>query len=284
MEHPLVIQKKEIITSWIKKQKCKGKTVGFIPTMGALHDAHLSLVKTAQELCDITVVSIYVNPTQFGPGEDFDAYPRVLDDDLEKLYRLNVDMVFAPDNHIMYSGNPLTKVQVDLLTETLCGAKRPGHFNGVTLVVAKLFNIVQPDMAFFGKKDFQQYVTIKKMVEDLDFPVKIIGCDIVREHDGLAMSSRNRYLSKKERKNAPAIYKALLKGKANSSSKTPAEIIRQISTDIEISGGKIDYVQCVNSTDLQPVLSFEKEVLIAVAVFYGTTRLIDNIIIKPQKI
>ncbi|MGM0596550.1 MAG: pantoate--beta-alanine ligase [Myxococcota bacterium] len=279
---PKVIKNKKITRNWILQNKFRGKTIAFVPTMGYLHKGHLALVEKANKLADLTAVSIYVNPTQFGPNEDFQEYPRSLDQDLEKLATLNVDLVFAPSDKEMYPEGFVTTVHVDKLTAPLCGARRPGHFDGVTTIVSKLFNIINPDFAVFGEKDFQQLTVVKRMVKDLDFVVEIESCPTVRESDGLALSSRNQYLTSKQRKEAPVISQALNRVKelvAQNQITTPSEaeaktknIIKQNSTC-----AKIDYIQCLSADNLHEVNNFDNSTVLAAAVFFGKTRLIDNI-------
>lgn len=268
------------LQQYIREEKKKGKIVGFVPTMGALHEGHLSLIREARKNNDIVVVSIFVNPLQFGPNEDYNKYPRPKDEDLEKCNLENVDIVFAPSENSFYEKPHFTYVEVENLSNKLCGKSRPGHFRGVCTVVLKLFNIVQPDNAYFGKKDFQQQVIIKKMVKDLSLPVNIVPMPIIREKDGIALSSRNKYLSDEERKDALLINKALklatdliLKGE------TSSEKIKKLIIDTIVSGknNKIDYVEIVDDTFLNKKNVIDKDTLIAVAVFTGSTRLIDNV-------
>ena len=257
-----------------------GKRVGFVPTMGYLHEGHLSLVRRAREENDIVVVSIFVNPTQFGPREDFDRYPRDLERDAELLRKEGVDYLFHPTAEEMYPKGFSTFVEVKGLTEGLCGAKRPGHFRGVATVVTKLLNIVQPDRAYFGEKDFQQLQVIKRLVEDLNIPVEVVGCPIVREEDGLALSSRNVYLSREERESALSLYrglklaKELFEGGERDAEKIKREVEKLILSHPRVS--KIDYVEIVDSKTLKPVKEVKEGDTIALAVFVGKTRLIDN--------
>ena len=271
----------------IKELRCLGKSIGFVPTMGYLHEGHLSLVRRAKKENDAVVVSIFVNPIQFGPGEDFERYPRDIERDKALLEKEGVDVLFVPDVDEMYGGGEfLTFVEVEKITEKLCGAKRPGHFRGVTTVVSKLFNIVMPDRAYFGKKDYQQLIVIRKMVEDLNFPVKIVGCPIVREPDGLAKSSRNVYLSKEERKAATVLYRALKFAKEyyDSGKKDALFLKKQIEEILEKEPlvRKIDYVEIVDGKTLEPVSVLSPGVLIALAVFIGKARLIDNWIVGEK--
>ncbi len=257
-----------------------GKTIGFVPTMGYLHKGHLSLVRRARGENDVVVVSIFVNPTQFGPNEDFEKYPRDLERDSQLLKAEGVDYLFYPSAEEMYPKGYSTFVEVEGLTEGLCGAKRPGHFRGVATVVTKLLNIVRPHRAYFGEKDFQQLQIIKRLVRDLNIPVEIVGCPIVREEDGLALSSRNTYLSRKERESAVALYRGLKlakelfeKGERNS------EKIKERVRELILSYPKvkrIDYVEIVDSETLKPVKEVKEGDTIALAVFVGETRLIDN--------
>jgi pantoate--beta-alanine ligase len=259
-----------------------GQKVGFVPTMGALHAGHLSLIQAARVDCSFVVVSLFVNPTQFTPGEDYQKYPRTLDADVQTCRREKVDLVFAPAADVMYAGEHLTTVHVAGLTDVLCGPHRPGHFDGVTIVVAKLLNIVQPDAAYFGQKDAQQAVVIKRMAAELFFPVEIVVCPTVREDDGLAMSSRNAYLSGEQRAQAAAIYAALAAAgeRVARGERNVATLIEQITADLEAAGPcKIDYVSIVDPETLQPVERVIAPALVAVAVRIGSTRLIDNLLV-----
>jgi len=277
IKSPIIMQQK------IRELK-KDKKIGFVPTMGALHDGHLTLVRKSKEENDITVVSIFVNPKQFGPNEDFASYPRTFESDKEKLEKEGVDFLFYPDVNDMYPEDYSTIVEVTSdITKKLCGRKRPGHFKGVTTVVAKLFNIVLPDNAYFGLKDYQQYVITKRMVKDLNFSINIVGVPIVRESDGLAMSSRNKYLSPDERKDAVLIYTSLLEAKKLIENGIKSAYI--IKKEIEnILGGsrfsKIDYVEIVDPETLKSVDNISKTVLIAIACYFGKARLIDNMLIE----
>lgn len=262
------------------------KIVGFVPTMGALHIGHESLIEAALQQTDYVVVSIFVNPTQFGPGEDFQDYPRPLDRDLVICERCGVDLVFAPTAEEMYGAGNQTWVNVEKLTDRLCGRSRPHHFRGVTTVCAKLFNIVGPNAAFFGQKDAQQAIVVRKMVEDLNLPVEIVICPTVREADGLAVSSRNCYLSAEQRKDAGKIYEALqecerlVKGGAGDVD----VIIEQMRRGLEaIREVEIEYVEIVDAETLEPVESVRGKVLVAVAAKIGTTRLIDNIVLDTNR-
>ncbi|WP_457679551.1 pantoate--beta-alanine ligase [Thermovibrio sp.] len=262
--------------------KKTGKEVGFVPTMGYLHEGHLSLVRRARRENEVVVVSIFVNPTQFGPNEDFERYPRDLERDLELLKKEGVDLVFTPSAEEIYPEGFSTSVEVKGLTEGLCGAKRPGHFRGVATIVAKLLNIVMPERAYFGEKDYQQLQVIKRLVSDLNIPVKVVGCPIVREEDGLALSSRNTYLSKKERESALSLYRGLKLAKElfERGERKPERIKKEVRKLIlsHPKVEKIDYVEIVDGTTLKPVNEVKEGDLIALAVFVGKTRLIDNYI------
>ncbi|MHA3091231.1 pantoate--beta-alanine ligase [Acinetobacter brisouii] len=257
------------------------KRIGFVPTMGNLHEGHLNLVREAKKLCDVVVVSIFVNPIQFGPNEDFDNYPRTLDKDSQLLADVGCDIVFAPSVEQMYGKQPLlTNISVSGITADLCGASRPGHFDGVAVVVSKLFNIVQPNLAFFGQKDFQQLAVIRQLVQDLSFPIEVIGVPITRAADGLALSSRNGYLTPEQRAVAPTIYqslkhaeKALLEGVSLDT------VLAEITTQLTQAGFVVDYVEARSPT-LQMVTDFKQDTVIFVAAKLGTTRLIDNLIVK----
>jgi pantoate--beta-alanine ligase len=263
--------------------KRKGKTIGFVPTMGALHQGHLSLVRQSRKENDITAVSIFVNPIQFGPKEDLRAYPRPLSKDLALCKKEKVDFVFYPSASSMYSEGFRTAVEVLGLGEALCGMCRPGHFRGVTTVVAKLFNIVLPDCAYFGRKDAQQALIIKRMVSDLNFSLKIKVLPTIREKDGLAMSSRNVYLDQKQRKDSLVISKSLgLAGELiRHGQRNAGHIISKMRSLIEAKkSAKIEYIAIVDSRELKPIKTVEDNCLIALAVRFGHTRLIDNIMIK----
>ena len=257
-------------------------SLGFVPTMGFLHEGHMSLVRTCQEQCAHTVVSIFVNPTQFGPNEDFECYPRDFESDQALCAERGVDCIFYPEVSEMYPPQSLTTVQVAKITQPLCGKSRPTHFQGVTTVVAKLFNIVNPQRAYFGQKDLQQSIVIRTMAQDLNMPIQIVVCPIFRENDGLAMSSRNKYLSLKERRCAPALYKALQEAKSefNLGEKSATVLKRgieeRISAALGAGVGQIDYVEIIDVSLLEPVETIRTGDAAAVAVFVGSTRLIDN--------
>ncbi len=263
--------------------KAKGKTVGLVPTMGYLHEGHLSLMRAAGRDCDISVLSIFVNPAQFGPKEDYKRYPRDNARDLKLARSAGVDCVFLPEAGEMYPADYITYVNAEKLSSVLCGASRPGHFKGVATVVTKLFNIVQPDVSYFGQKDAQQARIIEKIAEDLNIPVRINVMPIAREPDGVAMSSRNVYLNKSERKDAAILYGALLLAKCliSRGERDAAEIIGAMKNMIKkIPSAKIDYIEIVDSKNLEPSRRLKNEVLVALAVWIGKTRLIDNIVVN----
>ena len=263
----------------VKEWKAQGLTVGFVPTMGYLHEGHESLIKKANEENDRVVVSIFVNPIQFGPKEDLSTYPRDLESDTILCKGAGADIIFHPENEEMYFEDFSTFVDMKGLTDELCGKSRPTHFRGVCTVVSKLFNIVAPHRAYFGEKDAQQLAVIKRMVRDLNIDVEVIGCPIVREEDGLAKSSRNTYLSEEERKAATILNKALTeaKNKIANGERVASNIINSITETISTEPlAKIDYVQVVDSFSMESVSTLEKSVLVAIAVFIGKTRLIDN--------
>jgi pantoate--beta-alanine ligase len=258
------------------------KRLGFVPTMGALHEGHLSLVRAAKAKCDVAVVSIFINPLQFGPGEDLAKYPRTFEPDRKLLEKENVDILFAPTPEEMYPAGAVTYVTVEGLGEKLCGRSRPGHFRGVTTVVAKLFHIVEPDMAFFGQKDAAQATIVRRMVRDLNLPVEIVVCPIVREPDGLAMSSRNAYLNPQERKSALALNRALseVKSRFDQGERNAINLIaagKQVLTQEPTV--RLDYFEIVNPVTLDPVRERTSSALVAVAAFVGNTRLIDNMLL-----
>lgn len=259
-----------------------GNSLGFVPTMGALHEGHLSLVRAAKAGCDVVAASIFVNPTQFGAGEDLAKYPRNFERDCELLEREGVAVLFAPSVEEMYPAGAMTWVTVDGLSDKLDGRSRPGHFRGVTTVVAKLFHIVDPDAAFFGQKDAAQLAIIRRMVMDLKLPVEIVACPIVREADGLAMSSRNAYLDPQERKQALVLHRSLMRvRKLFEAGERSAEKLIAVGRE-EIAGEesvRLDYFEMVNPESLDSVEKVGGGVLVAVAAFVGATRLIDNILL-----
>lgn len=263
----------------VRQWQLDGLRVGFVPTMGNLHAGHISLVDAARQHADRVVASIFVNPTQFGPNEDFDAYPRTLDADAEQLRRAQCDLLFAPSVDEMYPDKNLSWVDVDKLGDYLCGASRPGHFRGVTTVVSKLFNIVGPDIACFGEKDFQQLAVIRRMVKDLFMPVQIVGVPTLREPNGLAMSSRNGYLTADEKQQAAQINTVLqaLRAAIQTGNVNYRALESKYSQTLEDSGFKVDYLHISNADTLAPATSPDSHLVIAVAAKLGVTRLIDNV-------
>ena len=261
----------------IKQWKKEGKTIGLVPTMGFLHEGHASLIRKCREQNDIVVVSDFVNPTQFGPNEDLEAYPRDFERDSKLCESLGADLIFAPSPEDMYH-DPHAFVSIDTLSETLCGKTRPIHFKGVCTVVTKLFHIVAPDRAYFGEKDAQQLAIIRKMVKDLNFDIEIVGCPIVREEDGLAKSSRNTYLNDKERQAALCLSRAVKTGKEVIYTGADAkEELNPMKAIIEAEPlARIDYVMMVDALTMQPIEKADRDVLVAMAVYIGKTRLIDN--------
>lgn len=259
----------------------RGGNVAFVPTMGNLHEGHLSLVRAARLLADRVVVSIFVNPLQFGAGEDFANYPRTLDNDTAMLEGEGTDLLFAPPVAVMYPKPQAqqTRVEVPELSDLLCGAYRPGHFVGVATVVCKLFNMVQPDVALFGKKDYQQLMVIRRMVDDLAMPVRVVGVDTVREADGLAMSSRNGYLTAEQRATAPVLFRVLsgLAGKLREGGDDFVALQAQATRELDESGFTTDYVAIRRAADLQEPEPGEPNLVILAAAYLGKARLIDNI-------
>ncbi|ARG18188.1 MULTISPECIES: pantoate--beta-alanine ligase [Acinetobacter] len=254
------------------------KIIGFVPTMGNLHEGHLTLVREAKKLCDVVVVSIFVNPTQFGPGEDFDNYPRTLEQDSRLLADVGCDIIFAPSVEQMYGTQPrLTNISVSQITDDLCGSSRPGHFDGVALVVTKLFNIVQPNYAFFGQKDYQQLAVIRQFVQDLNIPLEVIGVPIVRAADGLALSSRNGYLTPEQRQIAPVIYQGLKQAEEQlHQGKDLQQVLADLKTLLTDNGFVVDYVEA-RQPNLLAVSQFDRDIVLFVAAKLGGTRLIDNL-------
>jgi pantoate--beta-alanine ligase len=259
--------------------RSQGKTIGCVPTMGYLHEGHLSLMREARHRADVVVISIFVNPTQFGPSEDLDTYPRDLEGDLKKAEALGVDYVYLPSNQEMYPQGYQTYITVDLLSQGLCGASRPTHFRGVATVVAKLFNIMKPHMAFFGEKDYQQLKVIERMVRDLNFDVEIIGMPTLREEDGVAMSSRNAYLSHEEREQAISLNQALRHAQdlAHKGERGVSVLVEEAKKIIENQPAvKIDYLEIRDAETLQKIEEIQGPARILVAAFLGKSRLIDN--------
>lgn len=269
------------LSASLNPARASRKIIGFVPTMGNLHEGHLNLVREARKLCDVVVVSIFVNPIQFGPNEDFDNYPRTLEQDSHLLAEVGCDIVFAPSVEQMYGHQPrLTNISVAEITNDLCGLQRPGHFDGVAVVVTKLFNIVQPNYAFFGQKDYQQLAVIKQLVRDLNMPIDVIGVPITRAADGLALSSRNGYLSEQDRKTAPTIYKTLKLAEENlQKGQNLSDVLVQIRADLTVAGFEVDYVEA-RTPMLQKIDQFDQDVVLFVAAKLGKTRLIDNLQIK----
>lgn len=270
----------------VKAARGAHKRIGFVPTMGALHVGHVSLIEAAAKDCDFVVVSIFVNPTQFGPAEDFEKYPRPLEADLRICRKAGVDVVFAPAPREMYPAENLAWVNVEKLTEPLCGRSRPGHFRGVATVCAKLFNIVGPDVAYFGQKDAQQAIVIKRMVADLNMPLEIVVCPTVREPNGLAVSSRNQYLSQQQKENAASIYRSLQRcrrmvdGGVTDARRIVDEMRKVLQ---EVPPIQIEYVSIVDAETLESIETVAGRVLVAVAVRIGGTRLIDNILLDAGR-
>lgn len=282
-----IINRRPRMASLARKLRRENKTIGFVPTMGALHEGHLKLVEEARQMCDVVIVSIFVNPAQFNEKEDFNKYPRDLTSDAALLTEYQVDYIFAPDREEIYPENFSTYVYVENLTETLEGASRPGHFRGVATVVTILFNTIRPDFAYFGQKDAQQVSVIKRLTRDLGFDTEIVVLPIVREESGLAMSSRNARLSDEERQKAVIIYKALRAAKiaaknGERDASDLAEIVRQTIESEPLA--QIDYVAVVDNDTLEPIEKIgESAVLIAVAASFGKVRLIDNTIINRKQ-
>jgi pantoate--beta-alanine ligase len=272
----------EAVRTQVRKARAEHKTVGLVPTMGALHTGHISLIQAAARQCDYVVVSIFVNPTQFGPQEDLQAYPRPFAQDCAICQAQGVDLVFAPEPEEMYGRGGLTWVTVEELTQPLCGQFRSGHFRGVTTVCAKLFNIVLPDLAFFGQKDAQQAIVIQRMVADLDIPVQVEVCPTVRESDGLAVSSRNQYLNADQRQRAVCVYQGLQAARnlIKQGSCGAPEVEAAIRTALQgVPDLDVQYIGIVDPATLRPVSEVRERVLVAVAVKLGAVRLIDNILV-----
>lgn len=280
------LKTKTEMQAWSKARKQEGKTIGFVPTMGYLHAGHVSLLEKCRPLCDELVLSIFVNPTQFGPNEDLDAYPRDIDNDMALARTAGTTAVFLPDNTEMYGENYQTRVALDHLPHHLCGKSRPVHFGGVATVVTKLFNIVMPDVAVFGKKDYQQLRVIRQLVQDLDFDIRVLGGDIVREPDGLAMSSRNAYLTPEQRESALCLSQALGLAKAAvAGGETRVGTIRDKMAH-HINGldhTAIDYIEFCDPVTLDELKKINGPVVVALAVQVGKSRLIDNALIDPPQ-
>ena len=279
-----IIQSPEAMQRRALELKRAGHVIGFVPTMGFLHEGHLSLMRLARERCDVLVASIFVNPAQFGPNEDLDAYPRDFERDEALCEQAGVDIIFYPEAGNMYAADSSVWVDEESLSGVLCGASRSGHFRGVCTVVAKLFNLVQPDLAVFGEKDAQQLRIIERMVRDLNFPVEIIRGPIIREPDGLAMSSRNKYLSGTQRKDALCLRRSLdlakqLVGEGERSISALRGAMGELIEKIPAAG--IDYIEFADDASLQPVKRVDGKTLVALAVQFGSTRLIDNDVLVP---
>jgi pantoate--beta-alanine ligase len=279
-----IIRSLDVMQQYSLGAKRRGLRIGLVPTMGCLHEGHLSLVKLARARSDVVVLSIYVNPIQFLPGEDFDRYPRPVERDEALCRETGVDIVFYPEETSMYSADHSVYVVEQSLSTGLCGSSRPGHFRGVTTIVAKLFNLVLPDVAVFGQKDAQQARIIQRMVRDLNYPTDIVLGPIVREVDGLALSSRNRYLSASERQDSVCLYHSLRRAEnmVKNGERSVDRIRSAMVSTLSLSkSARIDYIEFVNDGTLQPVTVVEEPVLLALAVKIGVTRLIDNVVLKP---
>ncbi len=280
------INKIDDMQAAVRELKRAGKTIAFVPTMGFLHNGHASLLKEARKNADILVLSIFVNPIQFGQNEDLDRYPRDLENDSRIAGECGVDIIFTPQAADMYPAGFQTGISVAEVSKPLCGASRPGHFDGVTTVVAKLFNIIQPDLAFFGRKDYQQLSVIKRMTADLCIPVQIVGMPIIREEDGLAMSSRNVYLTAEERNSALSLSRAIKAVRSSySGGQRSIELLRQeamtvLGRELPI---QIDYLEFCNEATLQPIQEADDDTLMAIAVKIGKTRLIDNTVLGDSE-
>lgn len=268
----------------LQSARTEHKVIGLVPTMGNLHQGHLNLVREARQKCDMVVVSIFVNPIQFGPNEDYDSYPRTLEQDAKLLEDVGCDVIFAPTVEQMYGQQPrLTNISVTGITEDLCGLQRPGHFDGVAVVVTKLFNLVRPTYAFFGEKDYQQLAVIRQFVQDLNIPVDVIGVPIARAEDGLALSSRNGYLSAEHRAIAPTIHQNLIKAEqALQQGETLLDVLENIKITLTQAGFVVDYVEA-RTPELQKLESFNQNIVLFVAAKIGATRLIDNLQVQYNK-
>lgn len=276
-----IIRRVAEMQTWADEQRRLDRRIGFVPTMGYLHEGHLSLVRRARQHADCVVVSIFVNPLQFGPAEDYQRYPRDFERDRQLLEQEATDVIYYPEAAALYPADYSTYVEVQQLTERLCGEKRPGHFRGVATVVTKLFHAVKPHLAVFGAKDAQQAYVIRRMVRDLDFGIEIIVAPTVREPDGLALSSRNTYLRPEERAQAPVLYRALCRGAEliARGERNPQTVIQAMHQLIATTDARIDYLTIVDTQTLHEVSEIQGEVLLAVAAFFGSTRLIDNLVI-----
>ena len=278
-----IIKRVGVLRSLINREKEKKKRIGFVPTMGALHEGHLSLIRGSKKENGLTILSIFVNPIQFGPKEDFKSYPRDQKKDIFLAKKGNVDIIFYPSIMEMYPSGYKTYIEVEDLSWTLCGRSRPGHFRGVTTIVAKLLNILSPDVIYLGQKDAQQCAIIERMVRDLNFPTKVKIMPTIRESDGLALSSRNQYLSAQQRKEAAILYQSLLlaKEKISKGVRSSSQIISLITKNIKRrTSGRIDYVECVDGSTLMPLKILRGKIIIALAVLFEKARLIDNVTVK----
>ncbi|MBQ7695232.1 MAG: pantoate--beta-alanine ligase [Lentisphaeria bacterium] len=281
----IVFRTKAELARFASETRRAGKVIGLVPTMGYLHAGHMSLVDTARSKADVVIVTLFVNPTQFGPNEDLDRYPRDFERDRKMCEEHGVDVLFAPEAAEMYAPGSSTWIEETDLARPLCGASRPGFYRGVTTVVGKLFHLAQPDFACFGLKDAQQCFVIERMVRDLDFQVKIVPCPLIRDADGLALSSRNRYLSADERSRALSIHKALLEGRRaleEQGTKDVSGICAKAAAAITAAGGRVDYVEALDRATLKAPTAETREVLLAAAAFFGTTRLIDNELVELE--
>lgn len=269
----------------LSRIRAAGKTIAFVPTMGNLHEGHLALVKKAREKADFVVASIFVNPTQFGENEDLSAYPKTLEDDKKHLIADGCGLLFLPTNDIMYPKPDLTRVSVNKVTTLHCGASRPGHFVGVATIVLKFFNLVQPDVAIFGLKDFQQFTVIRTMVENLFLPIEIVGVDTGRADDGLAHSSRNNYLTADERETAPELYRILRQTAEaiRTGTRSFADLIREAKESLHNVGMTPDYFNISRQSDLEPATEEDTKLVILAAAFLGKARLIDNITVETEQ-
>ena len=275
----------EEVRGVLRRPRLEGRTIGLVPTMGALHEGHLSLVAASRARCDLTVVSVFVNPTQFGEGEDFGAYPRDLDADAALLEGAGVDVLFAPSTAVMYPEGSVTRVDPGPMAQMWCGVSRPIHFAGVATVVTKLLNIVGPDVAFFGEKDYQQLKVIQRVVKDLDIPTHVVGCPIVREYDGLALSSRNRYLTPEQRSHALVLSRALagVRARVEAGETDGAALQRDLAATVAAEPGvTLDYAGVVDARTLESVTELRREGRALVAARVGSARLIDNVALLPK--
>jgi len=276
-----IIRTIEEMKKYISTIKLKNEQIGFVPTMGYFHKGHLSLMKEAKNQCDVVITSIFVNPLQFGPNEDFETYPRDENRDIQLAKETGVQAVFIPSVDELYPRDPIISLQLIERTDVLCGRTRPGHFNGVLTVLTKLFHIIEPDRVYFGLKDAQQAAVVEALISDMNFPIQLVGVETEREEDGLAKSSRNVYLSGDERKEAVWLYKALERGRKLlvDGEKNPAIIVKEVKNALtKNTNGTIDYVEMYNYPDLKPVERIDQQVILAIAVHFTKARLIDNMI------